>query len=42
MTITRRLLTATAVQKAKPAVTNGAKVIHIRRLKSDPGVNLLS
>ncbi|ECD6630855.1 coproporphyrinogen III oxidase [Salmonella enterica subsp. enterica serovar Rubislaw] len=23
-------------------VTNGAKVIHIRRLKSDPGVNLLS
>ncbi|MII49760.1 hypothetical protein AIG44_23500 [Salmonella enterica subsp. enterica serovar Bredeney] len=24
------------------AVTNGAKVIHIRRLKSDPGVNLLS
>ncbi|HAD5970027.1 TPA_asm: coproporphyrinogen III oxidase [Salmonella enterica subsp. enterica serovar Typhimurium] len=25
-----------------PAVTNGAKVIHIRRLKSDPGVNLLS
>ncbi|EKI2018714.1 hypothetical protein PCE81_000390 [Salmonella enterica] len=26
----------------KPDVTNGAKVIHIRRLKSDPGVNLLS
>ncbi|EBU9579357.1 glutathione S-transferase [Salmonella enterica subsp. enterica serovar Gatuni] len=24
------------------SVTNGAKVIHIRRLKSDPGVNLLS
>ncbi|ACY84438.1 hypothetical protein ETAE_1597 [Edwardsiella piscicida] len=24
------------------AVTNGAKVIHIRRLKLDPGVNLLS
>ncbi|EIU7610259.1 hypothetical protein L6F55_004317 [Salmonella enterica] len=23
-------------------VTNGAKVIHIRRLKSDPGGNLLS
>ncbi|EAO9181436.1 glutathione S-transferase [Salmonella enterica] len=23
-------------------VTNGAKVIHIRRLKSDPEVNLLS
>ncbi|GAJ65875.1 raffinose operon transcriptional regulatory protein rafR, partial [Edwardsiella piscicida] len=23
-------------------VTNGAKVIHIRRLKLDPGVNLLS
>ncbi|EAQ5803278.1 chemotaxis protein [Salmonella enterica] len=23
-------------------VTNGVKVIHIRRLKSDPGVNLLS
>ncbi|QDI88004.1 integrase [Salmonella enterica subsp. enterica serovar Javiana] len=27
---------------ASLAVTNGAKVIHIRRLKSDPGVNLLS
>ncbi|ACY85888.1 hypothetical protein ETAE_3055 [Edwardsiella piscicida] len=24
------------------SVTNGAKVIHIRRLKLDPGVNLLS
>ncbi|ECB5946154.1 methyl-accepting chemotaxis protein [Salmonella enterica subsp. enterica serovar Richmond] len=24
------------------SVTNGAKVIHIRRLKSDLGVNLLS
>ncbi|MGQ5628728.1 hypothetical protein ACT9N5_16845 [Edwardsiella piscicida] len=28
--------------KMKVAVTNGAKVIHIRRLKLDPGVNLLS
>lgn len=28
--------------KRKDIVTNGAKVIHIRRLKSDPGVNLLS
>ncbi|WP_431810024.1 TIGR03757 family integrating conjugative element protein [Jejubacter sp. L23] len=27
---------------ARVIVTNGAKVIHIRRLKSDPGVNLLS
>lgn len=27
---------------SEAGVTNGAKVIHIRRLKSDPGVNLLS
>ncbi|ASQ25053.1 coproporphyrinogen III oxidase [Salmonella enterica subsp. enterica] len=26
----------------KPAVTNGAIVIHTQRLKSDPGGNLLS
>ncbi|EBZ4664658.1 chemotaxis protein [Salmonella enterica subsp. enterica] len=26
----------------RTGVTNGAKVIHIRRLKSDPGGNLLS
>jgi hypothetical protein len=32
-----------ALRSREPdAVTNGAKVIHIRRLKSDPGVNLLS
>ncbi|BEM90556.1 hypothetical protein SME46J_50260 (plasmid) [Serratia marcescens] len=30
------------IKKIFPAVTNGAKVIHIRRLKLDPGVNLLS
>ncbi|EBI4025488.1 coproporphyrinogen III oxidase [Salmonella enterica] len=29
-------------QHAFRSVTNGAKVIHIRRLKLDPGVNLLS
>ncbi|ELD2656710.1 hypothetical protein RKH34_000005 [Salmonella enterica] len=29
-------------ERTPGSVTNGAKVIHIRRLKSDPGVNLLS
>ncbi|PUU61018.1 chemotaxis protein [Salmonella enterica subsp. diarizonae serovar 60:r:e,n,x,z15] len=33
---------ATSVARLWTRVTNGAKVIHIRRLKSDPGVNLLS
>ncbi|MDK1711663.1 TA system toxin CbtA family protein [Serratia marcescens] len=31
-----------SAETQSPLVTNGAKVIHIRRLKSDPGVNLLS
>ncbi|EJV3064448.1 hypothetical protein N7B79_004359 [Escherichia coli] len=30
------------VLASKPAVTNGAIVIHTQRLKSDPGGNLLS
>lgn len=36
------LFNPACTRRRKPGVTNGAKVIHIRRLKSDPGVNLLS
>lgn len=36
------LKTQHAMLVSQQTVTNGAKVIHIRRLKSDPGVNLLS
>ena len=30
------------IENYEPGVTNGAKVIHTQRLKSDPGGNLLS
>ncbi|PUF06678.1 chemotaxis protein [Salmonella enterica subsp. enterica] len=37
-----RTISTGFVRQVPHSVTNGAKVIHIRRLKSDPGVNLLS
>ncbi|BFT83993.1 hypothetical protein GVv1_47850 (plasmid) [Enterobacter pseudoroggenkampii] len=37
-----RSVSLDACSSVTAGVTNGAKVIHIRRLKSDPGVNLLS